>query len=99
MVEARDGARQSGDLRIAVRGAVSILLGEHGGGQKEEQATGGILGWPAGRWIVFGIAVGIAGAALWNLYRAISGQYKEKLKKEEMSSTELTWTTRIAFAA
>ena len=78
--------------------AVSILLGEHGGGQNEEQATGGILGWPAGRWIVFGIAVGIAGAALWNVYRAISGQYKDKLKKEEMSSTELTWTTRIAFA-
>jgi Domain of Unknown Function (DUF1206) len=77
--------------------AVSILLGEQGGGQKEEEATGGILGWPAGRWIVFGIAVGIAGAAMWNLYRAISGQYKEKLKTGEMSSTELTWTTRIAF--
>jgi uncharacterized protein DUF1206 len=77
--------------------AISILLGDHGGGQKEEQATGGILGWPAGRWIVFGIAVGIAGAALWNVYRAVSGQYKEKLKQQEMSSTELTWTTRIAF--
>ena len=77
--------------------AVSIVLGDRGGGQKEEQATGGILGWPAGRWIVFGIAAGIAGAALWNLYRAISGQYKEKLKKQEMSSNELKWTTRIAF--
>jgi MFS family permease len=77
--------------------AVSTLLGDHGGGQKEEQATEGILGWPAGRWIVFGIAAGIAFAALWNLYRALSGQYKEKLKTMKMSPTELRWTTRIAF--
>jgi hypothetical protein len=77
--------------------AVSILIGEQSGGQKEEDATAGILGWPAGRWIVFGIAAGIACAALWNLYRAVSGQYKEKLKTIQMSSTELRWTTRIAF--
>ncbi len=58
----------------------------------------GILGWPGGQWIVGGIAVGIAIAALWNFYRAISGQYKDSLKTRQMSSTELTWTTRIAFA-
>ncbi|CAN5148769.1 DUF1206 domain-containing protein [soil metagenome] len=78
--------------------AVSILLGEDSGSNKEKEATAGILGWPGGRWIVGAIAVGIGGAALWNLYRAVSGQYKEKLKKQQMSATELRWTTRIAFA-
>jgi hypothetical protein len=78
--------------------AVSVLVGESGGGNKEQEATGGILGWPGGRWIVAAIAVAIGGAALWNLYRAISGQYKESLKTMKMSSTELRWTTRIAFA-
>jgi hypothetical protein len=77
--------------------AVSILLGEDGGANKEEEATEGILGWPAGEWIVGAIAVAIGTAALWNLYRAVSGQYKESLKKVQMSSAELRWTTRIAF--
>jgi MFS family permease len=78
--------------------AVSVLLGESRGGDEEREATKGILGWPAGRWIVGAIAAGIAIAALWNFYRALSGQYKKSLETEEMSSTELTWTSRIAFA-
>jgi len=78
--------------------AVSVLVSEGGGGNEERDATEGILGWPGGQWIVGGVAVGIAIAALWNFYRAVSGQYKDSLKTRQMSSTELTWTTRIAFA-
>jgi hypothetical protein len=78
--------------------AVSVLVGESGSGNEEREATEGILGWPAGRWIVGGIAASIAVAALWNFYRAISGQYKDSLKTGQMSSRELRWTTRIAFA-
>jgi hypothetical protein len=78
--------------------AVSVLVGEGGGGNEEREATKGILGWPGGRWIVGAVAAGIAIAALWNLYRAVSGQYKKSLETGEMSSTELRWTTRIAFA-
>jgi hypothetical protein len=78
--------------------AVGVLLGEKGGSNKEQEAARGILGWPGGRWIVAAIAVAIAGAAVWNLYRALSGSYKDSLKTERMSSTEVTWTTRIAFA-
>jgi hypothetical protein len=77
--------------------AVSILVGEKGGGQNEKKATEGVLGWPGGRWIVYGIALAIAGAALWNFYRAVSGQYEKSLKEQKMSSTELRWTKRIAF--
>jgi uncharacterized protein DUF1206 len=77
--------------------AVSILLGEEGGQGEEKETTRGILDWPGGRWIVGAIALAIGAAALWNFYRAVSGQYKEKLKQQQMSSTELHWTTRIAF--
>ena len=77
--------------------AVSILVGEDGRSNKEQEATRGILGWPGGRWVVGVIALGIGMAALWNLYRAVSGQYKESLKTGQMSSSELRWTTRIAF--
>jgi hypothetical protein len=46
---------------------------------------------------VAAIALVIAGAALWNLYRAVSGKYKDSLKTGQMSARELEWTTRIAF--
>jgi hypothetical protein len=78
-------------------GAVSILLGDGGGGHQEEQTTKGILGWPGGRWIVGAIALAIAGAALWNFYRAVSGKYEDSLRTGQMSATELKWTKRIAF--
>jgi hypothetical protein len=98
------GKRLSSLGKAAIYGALcwfafSVALNEqHGGGSnKEQEATKGIFGWPGGRWIVYGIALVIAGAALWNLYRALSGKYKDSLKTGQMSSTELTWTTRIAF--
>jgi hypothetical protein len=102
------GGRQKAGKRLSSLGkavlygslcwaAFSIALGKHGGDGKEPEATKGILGWPGGRWIVFAIAAAIAGAALWNLYRALSGKYKDSLKKEQMSARELKWTTRIAF--
>jgi hypothetical protein len=98
------GKRLSSLGKAAIYGTLcwfsfSILLGKHGGGgsNKEQEATKGILGWPGGSWIVYAIALGIAGAALWNFYRAVSGKYKDSLKKAQMSATELKWTTRIAF--
>jgi Domain of Unknown Function (DUF1206) len=76
--------------------AVSVLLGEESGSDKEREATAGILGWPGGKWMVIAIAVGIAGAAVWNLWRALSGQYEKQLKEAQMSETERRWTIRIA---
>jgi len=76
--------------------AVSVLIGERGGsGNEEEKATGGILGWPGGKWIVMAIAAGIAGAALWNLYRALSRRFLKQLKTGEMSASVQRWATRI----
>jgi hypothetical protein len=77
--------------------AFTIALGKHHSGNKERETTKDILSWPGGRLIVAGIALAIAGAGLWNFYRAVSGKYKETLKKEKMSAGELEWTTRIAF--
>ena len=76
--------------------SVSILIGEGGGsGDREKEATAGILGWPAGKWIVMAIAAGIAGAACWNVYRGISQRFLKQLKTGEMSSAVRTWATRI----
>jgi uncharacterized protein DUF1206 len=76
--------------------AVSVLTGDSGNSNQERDATKGILGWPAGRWLVYALAAAIAGAALWNLYRGISGRYETQLKTGEMSAGERRWTRRIA---
>jgi hypothetical protein len=76
--------------------AVSILVGESGGsGNEEKKATAGILGWPAGKWLVMAIAGAIAVAALWNFYRGVSGRFLKQLKTGQMSARVRTWTTRI----
>lgn len=75
--------------------AVRALTGSGGGGGQEQKATAGILGWPYGRYLVYAIAIGIAGAALWTLYRGASGSFRKQLKTNEMSPTEIKWTTRI----
>jgi hypothetical protein len=69
---------------------------EAGGGNKDEdRATAWILEQPAGRWIVAGIGLAILGAGLFNLYRALTQQFKEDLKQEQMGGTERKWYTAI----
>jgi hypothetical protein len=77
--------------------AVSVVIGgdSGGSGNREQKATSGILGWPAGRWIVAAIAAAIAAAALWNLYRGLSHRFLDQLKTGELSGRVRTWTTGI----
>ena len=76
--------------------AVSILLGEDkSSGDKQKEATAGILGWPGGQWIVIAVALAIGGAALWNVYRGLSGRFMKDMKTGEMSPGVRAWTTRI----
>lgn len=77
--------------------AVSVLIGEGGSGSsdKQREATAGILGWPGGRWIVLSIALAVAAAAFWNLWRGLSRKFLEQLKTGAMSAPARRWTTRI----
>lgn len=75
--------------------AVRALTGSSGGGGQEQKATAGILGWPGGRYIVYAIAIAVAAAALWNVYRGATGSFRKQLKTGEMSAREVKWTTRI----
>src|SRR4051794_38729948 len=60
---------------------VSILLDAGGGGGgSERKHTGGVLAWPLGRELVFAVAVGVAGAAAFNVYRGVTRKFAEKLR-------------------
>jgi len=76
---------------------LSILLGEDrgSGSGSEDQATAGVLDWPAGRWLVAAAGIVVAGVGLYNAYRGLSRKFEDKLKRGEMSPAERRWVGRI----
>jgi hypothetical protein len=67
--------------------AVEILLGSG--------SSAGVLGWPAGAWIVGLVGVGLVGIALYQGYRGVSQAFLDDSKVEEMPPAVKTWIGRI----
>jgi hypothetical protein len=67
--------------------AVKILAGSGGGGggSNPDKATGGVLGWPGGTWLVAIAGVIIVGVGLQQGYKAIKTDFLEDAKTGEMS--------------
>ena len=60
---------------------VRILFGADEGGEKDtDQKAAGVLGWPLGRELIFAAALGVAGAAVWNVYRGVSRKFEDDLE-------------------
>ena len=53
--------------------------GGSGGGTKEQKSTAFVLSWPAGPWIIIAVGLGIIGAGLWNVKRAVTRSFLDKL--------------------
>jgi hypothetical protein len=69
---------------------------EPGSGQgQEDRATAWLLEQPLGRWLVAAAGLGILGAGLFNLYRALSRSFRDELKEEQMGRQERHWYTPI----
>ena len=77
--------------------AVEILLGAGGGSSSgsPKHPTAGVLGWPAGTWIVGLAGALLCGIALYQGYRGISNDFLDDSKTEEMSPAVRTWITWI----
>lgn len=70
--------------------AVRLLLGSTQT-TSPGKATGGVLGWPAGPWLV-GLAGGVfIGIALYQGYRAFTKDFLEDAKTEEMGPATRAW--------
>ena len=85
-------AKRAGDLGKGLLYAglavsvVRILFGaDERGERKADEATEGVLGWPAGRWLVFAVAAAIGIAAIWNVYRGLSRKFEDDLEVGEMT--------------
>ena len=67
--------------------AVKIIAGSGGGGGSSgpDKATGGVLGWPAGTWLVAIVGLIIVGVGLEQGYKGIKRKFLEDSKTGEMS--------------
>jgi hypothetical protein len=74
------------------------VTGGGGGGKEEDRATRIALEQPLGRYLVIAVGLGIVGAALFNLYRALSGSFRDELKEEQMGASERRWYTALGVA-
>lgn len=75
--------------------AVAVLLGTSSGSGNAHSSTAGVLGWPAGRWIVGAAGVVFIGVALYQGYKGISRKFLEEDKTEKMGPTAQRWMTVI----
>ena len=67
--------------------AIEILLGAGGStGGNAKKSTAGVLGWPAGTWIVGIAGVVLIGVALYQGYRGITKKFLDESKVEEMGA-------------
>jgi hypothetical protein len=76
--------------------AVKILLGANASSTGDaKQETSGVLGWPAGPWIVGLAGAVMIGVALYQGYRGISQKFLEDSKVEQMGPFLEAWFGRI----
>jgi hypothetical protein len=75
--------------------AVSIMLGSGGASQNTSKTTGGVLGWPAGTWLVGIAGAVLIGVALYQGYRGVSRDFLEDSKTEQMSPRVRAWVEWI----
>ncbi len=78
--------------------AASLTLGSGGGGSGDESArdwTARLLAQPFGQWLTGILGAIIVAVGLYQLYKAVSANFRDKLKLAEMSSTQQEWVERI----
>jgi hypothetical protein len=78
--------------------AVNIVTEAHeprSQNQRAREATGHVLGWPAGKWLVAGVGVAIAGVGLFNGYRGLTQSFLDRWNTSELSWTARDWLARI----
>jgi hypothetical protein len=76
--------------------AVEILLGSGSSGSgNASKPTAGVLGWPAGTWLVGLAGAVVIGIGLYQGYKGISQDFLDDSKTEQMSPLVRTWITWI----
>ena len=75
--------------------AVGILVGSGSSHAGPKKSAAGVLGWPAGNWIVGIAGVLLIGIALYQGYRGITQKFLDDSKTEEMGPRVKLWIGRL----
>jgi hypothetical protein len=76
--------------------AVEIIVGAgNGGSGGTKKATGGVLGWPGGQWLVGIGGVVLIAIGIYQGYRGITKRFLEDSKTEQMRGELKQWITVI----
>jgi hypothetical protein len=80
--------------------ALRLLMGSGGsGGQQQAQDwTARLLGQPMGAWLVGLVGVAVIANGLFQLYRAYTAKFREKLRTHEMDPGQIDWVTKLGRA-
>ena len=70
---------------VLAYGAVEILVAGHPAGSSVSKGTAGIFGWPGGRWLILGAGVVMLVVGAYQGYRAVTQEFLDDAKTEEMS--------------
>jgi hypothetical protein len=90
---ARIAALASGLVYAAICAiAVKLLLGSPpGSSSNPHKATAGVLGWPAGPWLVGAVGAILIGVGLYQGWRGLSRDFLNDAKTEEMGPSVRKW--------
>lgn len=90
----RVGAVGSGLVAVAL----SITAFEHIRGRVRDGGSWiqRVLRWDHGDWLIIAVGIGFVIAGGYQLYRAVTEKFREKIETHEMSATERRWLLRIS---
>ena len=71
--------------------AVEVMTGSAGNSGNAKHATAGVLGWPAGPWLVGIAGVMMAGVGVFQGYRGVTREFLDDSKTEEMGPRLRRW--------
>lgn len=85
---------------LVIYSAIEMLLnlgGGNGGSGGKESLIQKLLNQDYGQWLVVGVALIFLGKALWQLYRAYSGKFKDKIEETglDYNSRRLVYTSGL----
>ena len=90
--------------KAVVYAAIAVLAvryatgGGQSGGQQEQQAAAGIFGWPAGRWLVGLIGLGIVGIGAYLVHKGVTKRFLQEIDLREAPAKATRLVTRLGQA-
>lgn len=78
--------------------AVRLVMGgsPQRSGENSERATGAALSIPGGEWLLWAVAISLAGFGLYQLYRAVAAKLSKQLKIGELREDTGTWLIGVS---